>query len=237
MTFGSSNDHGAVWSPDASRIVFLSDRDGRDDIYLLEADDPDHPKLTDAHRFKTTRLTDTKEAEHGVNFSPDGKRVSFVRAGKLWTMTPEGKNARAIVDDVQVFVDPKQTDDTRIFSASTFLIQYSPAALLGGKIEATHVDAVAQFRPWGSKGFFMKGGAGMAFVRNWVQTLGPHPNNQKALSVVIGGGWEFRSAGPIGVQLFAMQHVGALGDLQTTTVSFGDVTGNFWSLGAAIVIR
>ena len=34
-----------------------------------------------------------------------------------------------------------------------------------------------------------------------------------------------------------MQHVGALGDLQTVNGAISDVTGNFWSLGAAIVIR
>jgi hypothetical protein len=45
------------------------------------------------------------------------------------------------------------------------------------------------------------------------------------------------SAGRLGLQLFAMQHVGALGDLQTVNGSVADVTANFWSLGAAIVIR
>jgi hypothetical protein len=106
-----------------------------------------------------------------------------------------------------------------------------------GRIRATAIDAVAQFRPWESKGFFVKGGAGMAFVRNWVRTLGGDADNSKALAVVIGGGWEFRPKGRLGLQLFAMQHVGALGDLQTINGPIGDVTGNFWTLGAALVIR
>jgi len=106
-----------------------------------------------------------------------------------------------------------------------------------GRIRATAIDAVAQFRPWTSKGFFVKGGAGMAFVRNWVHTMGPHPDDSKALAVVFGGGWEFNPKGRLGLQLFATQHVGALGDLQTVNGAIADVTGNFWSLGAAIVIR
>jgi hypothetical protein len=106
-----------------------------------------------------------------------------------------------------------------------------------GRIRATAVDAVAQFRPWESKGFFVKGGAGMAFVRNWVQTVGPNPDDQKALAVLFGGGWEFNPKGPFGLQLFAMQHVGALGDLQTANGAIANVTANFWSLGAALVIR
>jgi hypothetical protein len=77
----------------------------------------------------------------------------------------------------------------------------------------------------------------MTFVRNWVHTVGPHPDNSKALSVVIGGGWEFNPKGPFGLQLFATQHVGALGDLQTADSLIANVTANFWSLGAAIVVR
>ena len=106
-----------------------------------------------------------------------------------------------------------------------------------GRIKATAINAVAQFRPWESKGFFVKGGAGMAFVRNWVHTIGPHPDDSKALAVVFGGGWEFAATERLGLQLFTTQHVGALGDLQTANGAVPDVTGNFWSVGAAIVIR
>ena len=106
-----------------------------------------------------------------------------------------------------------------------------------GRIKTTVIEAVAQFRPWESKGFFVKGGAGMALVRNFVQTIGPNPDDSKALAVVIGGGWEFNPKGRFGLQLSAMQHVGALGDLQTMNGQVSDVTANMWSLGAAIVIR
>ena len=106
-----------------------------------------------------------------------------------------------------------------------------------GRIRTTHLDAVAQFRPWASQGFFLKGGAGMAFVRNWVDAIGPDPINQKALSVVIGAGWAFRWAERVGLQVFGAQHVAAIGDLQTAEEDIPDVVGNFWSLGVAIVIR
>ena len=106
-----------------------------------------------------------------------------------------------------------------------------------GELQGTAINAVAQLRPWESKVFFIKGGAGMAFVRNWVPTTGPDPDQQKALSVVFGGGWAFNPNGRLGLQVFATQHVGALGDLDTVNGPIADVTGNFWSLGAAIVIR
>jgi hypothetical protein len=106
-----------------------------------------------------------------------------------------------------------------------------------GRLRTTHLDAVAQFRPWRSRGFFLKGGAGMALVRNWVDALGTGAINSKALSVVIGGGWAFRPGDRVGFLLFATQHAAALGDFQSGESTVEDVLGNFWSIGGAIVIR
>jgi tricorn protease len=112
MTDGPSNDHSAVWSPDSSKILFVSDRNGHEDIYLLEADDAEHPKLTEAHLFKVKQITNTPEAEFGLSFAPNPKvfalntkvsRVAFLRAGKLWTMNPDGSDPKEIVKDVHVF--------------------------------------------------------------------------------------------------------------------------------------
>lgn len=114
---------------------------------------------------------------------------------------------------------------------------WASAETASGHIRTTQLDAVAQFRPWTSKGFFLKGGAGMAFVRNWVDASGPDAINSKALSLMIGGGWAFRPGERLGLQIFAMQHASALGDLQTADGEIGDVIGNFWSFGAAIVFR
>jgi hypothetical protein len=106
-----------------------------------------------------------------------------------------------------------------------------------GRLRSTHMDAVAQFRPWGSHGFFLKGGAGMAFVRNWVDAQGAGAINSKALSIVIGAGWAFRAEERVGLQLFGAQHATALGDFQTASGDVPDVMGNNWALGASIVIR
>lgn len=139
------------------------------------------------------------------------------------------RHGGAVVGDIGYRVSPRLD-----VGADVFWMQWQND---NGRLRMTAIDAVAQLRPWKSKGFFVKGGAGMAFVRNWVHTIRPDPYFSKALSVVIGGGWEFDLKGRAGVQLFGMQHVGALGDLQTTNGAVNDVTGNFWSLGAAIVIR
>jgi hypothetical protein len=116
-------------------------------------------------------------------------------------------------------------------------ILWAPVETASGQIRATHFDAVTQFRPWRSHGFFLKTGAGMAFVRNWIDTLGPDAINSKALSVVIGGGWEFRAEQRVGFQVYASQHALALGDLQTAHAEVSDVMGNAWTIGGAIVFR
>jgi TolB protein len=54
------------WSPDGTRIVFYSERDGNSEIYVMGADGS-HP----------TRLTHTAASEGYPNFSPDGRKISF----------------------------------------------------------------------------------------------------------------------------------------------------------------
>ena len=55
-----------AWSPDGSRIVFHSDRDGDDEIYLMNADGSGQ-----------TRLTFARGRDAHPTFSPDGRRIVF----------------------------------------------------------------------------------------------------------------------------------------------------------------
>jgi tricorn protease len=96
-------EHGLSWSPDGKKILYSADQGGQEDLFVIEQDDPEHPKLTEAHRFKTTRLTNNSEAEGGANFSPDGSRIFFLRSGKLCTMKPDGTDVKVLVDQPQVF--------------------------------------------------------------------------------------------------------------------------------------
>jgi tricorn protease len=102
LTDDKAYDHGIAWSHDNRKIAFLSDRNGQEDIYLLESDDPTHKELLKAHRFKVKQLTNTPDAEWDVTFSPDGRHIGFVRAGKLYTMNPDGTNLKAVVDRGEV---------------------------------------------------------------------------------------------------------------------------------------
>ena len=109
----------------------------------------------------------------------------------------------------------------------------------GDDIRSTFLLAVAQFRPWESRGFFLKGGMGMVLVRNFIYdgTGTLPPITSKALGLTYGAGWTFRHNDRLGLQLFGAQHMAALGDFQTGGMTVENVVGNFWSIGAAIVIR
>jgi tricorn protease len=96
-------EHGIAWAPDNKKLVFVSDRSGYEELYLIESDDPETTDLTKASRFKTKALTNTPEAEFATTFTPDGNRIAFIRGGKLWTMKPDGTDTKVLVDQQQVF--------------------------------------------------------------------------------------------------------------------------------------
>ncbi|MSQ93914.1 MAG: PDZ domain-containing protein [Gemmataceae bacterium] len=187
-------DHGIAWSPDGKQILFLSDRSGHEDIYSLEPDDPDHPSLLDAHRYKIKQLTDTPEAEFGVMFSPDGKHVTFVRAGKLMQMDPDGGNQKTLVSDGQIF-DYEWSPDSRwicyaradgSFASELFII---PATGATAKEPARNITRFATYNggvTWsqtGNKLGFVstrKGGANSVNVLSLQKPLaaGAFPNKE-----------------------------------------------------------
>jgi hypothetical protein len=108
------------------------------------------------------------------------------------------------------------------------------------QIRVAFLMGSVQFRPWQSKGFFVKGGAGMAFVRNWILTTPDREDSgirSKAFGLGLASGWEWRVSRHVGAQALGALHVAALGDLELAQGTVDNVMGNFWSVGAAIVVR
>ncbi len=71
------------WSPDGSKIVFISDRSsfGSTEIYTMNANGSNPARLT------TNSVNDETPA-----WSPDGAKIAFARSGQLFVMNADGTN-------------------------------------------------------------------------------------------------------------------------------------------------
>ncbi|NAS30057.1 PDZ domain-containing protein [Flavobacteriaceae bacterium R38] len=79
----SYRDRMVSWLDD-STVLFVSDRDGQNDLYVVKSDDPNQTDLFKSLKHKVIRLTKTGEEESNPVISPDGKSVAFLRGrGKL----------------------------------------------------------------------------------------------------------------------------------------------------------
>src|SRR5262245_3632295 len=106
ITFTPPADGSPSWSPDGTKIVFYSDRDGNAEIYVMQADGS-HP----------TRLTRTAASEGYPNFSPDGGKISFDtdRDGnfEIYVMNADGSNPTRLTRDPARDVSASWSPDGR----------------------------------------------------------------------------------------------------------------------------
>jgi len=62
-----------------STIVFVSDRSGQKDIYLLQSADLEHPSLYESLKIEARRITNSEDSEHALHVSPDGSKIAYVK--------------------------------------------------------------------------------------------------------------------------------------------------------------
>ncbi len=78
-----------VWSPDGTRILFISRRDGNYEIYVMDHDGSNQ-----------TRLSYTRWDESNPSWSPDGSKILFeteqFKLRQIHTMNPDGSDYRNI---------------------------------------------------------------------------------------------------------------------------------------------
>jgi TolB protein len=87
LTDNSATDVPAGWSPDGSRLLFLSDRDGNPEVYVMAADGS-----------AQSRLTTDSALDYYPAWSPDGRWIAFIstRDGnhEIYVMAPDGSGQR-----------------------------------------------------------------------------------------------------------------------------------------------
>ncbi len=91
-----------AWSPDGTRVAFVSRRDGTSHVYVMNADGTG-----------TRRLTSSAKNDERPAWSPDGKRIVFSREGALFGVPAAGGLARRVGRGLGYAGDPAWSPDGR----------------------------------------------------------------------------------------------------------------------------
>jgi len=87
----AASDGQPSFSPDGTRIVFVSDRNGNNEIYTMNTDGSD-----------VARLNFNSDQDFHPNWSPDGRRIVFYTNrdgnGEIYTMNVDGSNQTRLTD-------------------------------------------------------------------------------------------------------------------------------------------
>lgn len=83
LSRSSYRDREPNWLND-STLIYISDRDGHNDLYLVKSNNEKESDLFKTLKHTTVRLTKTNAKESGLVVSPNGKSIAFVEGnGKL----------------------------------------------------------------------------------------------------------------------------------------------------------
>lgn len=103
---GGSRDELAVWSPDGGQIAFASDRHGNGhyDLYIMNADGRN-----------VQRLTNGLHLYHGMDWSPDGRKIAFtawerieserserILEMEIYVVDADGRNLRKLTNNEDI---------------------------------------------------------------------------------------------------------------------------------------
>ncbi len=167
LTTSLAYDDQPKWSPDGSKIVFMSGRDGNLEIYSMNADGS-----------VQTNLTNNPAADGFPAWSPDGTRIAFVSGNlgnpssfEIFVMNANGTNRTQLTNDLLVDAMPAWSPDsakivfmsgsTSVFDPNSFEIFVINADGSNRTRLTTNTVADGQpsYSPNGSKILFASGDA------------------------------------------------------------------------------
>ena len=167
LTTSLAYDDQPKWSPDSSKIAFISDRDGHFEIYTM-----------DANGGSQTRVTNSFAAAGFPAWSPDGTKIAFVRGDlrnpntfEIYVVDANGSNLTRLTNDGFVDGVPAWSPDGTqivfmsggsVFDPNSFEI-YTMNATDGGHRTRLTINTIADgqpsYSPDGTKILFASGDA------------------------------------------------------------------------------
>lgn len=97
VTHTPEEERDVAFAPDGKSLWFVSDAGGQVDLWQAERADAKEYWWRN-HEFTLTRVTDDEAVEQDLKFSPDGKRLAYVKdLGDLWLADADGANARRVL--------------------------------------------------------------------------------------------------------------------------------------------
>ena len=116
LTENSCKDSSPDWSPDGTKIAFISDRiDDVDEVYVMDADGTNIMRLTTVGECTSPK------------WSPDGLRIAFIchnLGDMIYTMHPDGSNLFPLTQTYPDIQDLTWSPDSEQIAFSTYF--YTP---------------------------------------------------------------------------------------------------------------
>jgi len=110
--------------------------------------------------------------------------------------------------------------------------------LEGMSLRDTYLLGIAQYRPFRSHGFFLKGGYGMGFIKDAYMLEGVEETARTSgIGLMYGVGWVFREDRRLSFAPLAAQYVTTVGDVRGAAGTAQNVVVNSWFVGAVLMVR
>jgi len=104
-----------------SSLVYASDRNGNYDLFMVKSSDSKQSNLFKTLKTKVTQLTDNQEDERNFVFSPDGKKIAFVRGRGKLVVADIGEK----ISNEKILLDGWDTPEGIVWSPDGAYLAYS----------------------------------------------------------------------------------------------------------------
>jgi tricorn protease len=78
LTHTPARESDITWSPASDALVYVSDREGNKDLFIVKSADPAEKRLDRALELTTVRFTISGKDEYKPRFSPDGNKLAYI---------------------------------------------------------------------------------------------------------------------------------------------------------------